>query len=156
AYNKGDMMATREAAHRRVGFLPSIPAGAGPADEPQWRLFDAAARWAAEGGGPTESDAGVGHWVLKDGAPTKALSAQEYRDWVHEQVIADLWKKLRVLVSVVGASGLVALFFGLSTVTTGRVNEGLDKKIQEQAAPMIANLVYKDSPISKEVTKRLE
>src|SRR5262245_18232169 len=67
AYNKGDMMATREAAHRRVGFLPSIPAGAGPADEPQWRLFDAAARWAAEGGGPTESDAGVGHWFLKDG-----------------------------------------------------------------------------------------
>jgi tetratricopeptide (TPR) repeat protein len=163
-YDKGEAMPGLDAPHRRVAFL------AGTADAPLnddgWKLFDAAAGWARAGGGPSAAEGPAGHWFLQDGTPTRALAAEEYRDWVHEQVSGRVWKSLLAILSFMGIGGLVGLYLFLTAQIDGKVDERVGKKTQDvkkslddalkdQAAVQVAQLVFQTSPVAKEVVAQL-
>jgi hypothetical protein len=167
AYCQGDLMPARESVHRRAAFLPAVPDGTAPKDDLLWRLFDAIVHWTVEGGGPVAPEGGAGLWFLKDGTPTRALSTQEYRDWVHEQVSAGVWKKIGAIFSVIGVGGLITISVILITAMNRTLHEGqveqqrnleskLDDKMKERAKAVFVELLYQDSPISKDVRNRLE
>jgi tetratricopeptide (TPR) repeat protein len=166
AYDKGESMPGCEAPARRVAFLAP-----GTQEilltEQGWMLFDAAVRWAAEGGAEVESEGPAGHWFLKDGAPTRALSADEYRAWVHEQVSRQVWKSLFTVLSFIGIGGLVTLYLAFSSQLSSRVDDrittrlrdtekNLENKLEEKAASKVAQLVFETSPVAKQVVENLK
>jgi tetratricopeptide (TPR) repeat protein len=132
AHNKGDLMAAGlEAPQRRVAFLPTGGDDAQLTDK-GWLLFDAAVTWAEQGGGPTAEEGLGGYWFLKDGTPTRTLSTQEYRDWVHEQVAWKVWKYLFAVVAFLGVGGITALLLAINSITGQRVDNRVDKVVKER------------------------
>ncbi|MCI0379652.1 MAG: hypothetical protein L0215_18750 [Gemmataceae bacterium] len=127
AYGKGDEMPGCAAVQRRAGFLASGD-DSGNLTDAGWTLFDAAVSWAIEGGGAAFHEEMAGHWFLKDGSPSRVLSTQEYRDWVHEKVIAGLWKRLLAIVSIIGVGGILALVWYVPNNLQGNMDEKADKK----------------------------
>lgn len=125
AYNRDTPMPAMPAPHRRVAFLAGQTSLESLTHE-GWRLFEAAVRWAAEGGGMGESEP-TGYWSFSDGTPTRTMSAPEYRDWVHDQIVGKVWKQLLAVVSLIGISSLVALFYALQLPIASAVNERFTK-----------------------------
>jgi tetratricopeptide (TPR) repeat protein len=107
-YAADSLMATCKAVQRRVGLL-TTGGEPGQLTEQGWHLFDAAVDWAINGSGPTNDEAANGFWFLKDGTPTRALSSQEYRDWVHEKVETRLWNSVLRFYGLIGFGGLAAV-----------------------------------------------
>jgi tetratricopeptide (TPR) repeat protein len=131
AYDLGAPMPGRDAAARRSAFLASenAPALFTPSG---WLLFDAAVNWALYGGGPARAGSGGG-WILQDGAPTRRLSASEYRDWIHDQIEGDLWKRVVRLVSLVGIGGLIPLVGLLYSFYAG-FSSSIETSIKKEVA----------------------
>jgi hypothetical protein len=165
AYNKGDAMPALNAAHRRGAFL-----AVGIADltltAEGWQLFDALVSVVAEGGEWAPDPGPAGQWFLRDGAPTRALSAQEYRDWVHEQVYNRVWTQLFRLFSLFGIGGLIAIGTIAAAFISGAIGTAVDdrvKKSQEkieeevrnQTAARVVDLLYQ-SKVGDEVKKNLK
>jgi hypothetical protein len=133
AYDKGDTMPCGlEAAHRRGAFLACGDAN-GQLNAEGWRLFEMVAKGVAEGGRWTETPSPVSLWFLQDGKPTRSLSAQEYRDWVNDQISDSVYKRLRNLGSIFGSIGLgsiVALVLALYANVQNEVNGVVDKHVK--------------------------
>jgi tetratricopeptide (TPR) repeat protein len=134
AYDKGDAMpGGLEAVHRRGAFLAYGDAN-GQLNAEGWRLFEMVAKGVVEGGRWTESPSSVGLWFLQDGKPTRSLSAQEYRDWVNDQISDSVYKRLRNLGAIfgsIGVGGIIVLLFGLYANVQSFVTEKLKKDKEE-------------------------
>jgi tetratricopeptide (TPR) repeat protein len=176
AYDKGAPMPGQEAPHRRAAFL------AGPANvalhERGGLLFDAAAGWALKGGGPAPGEGLAGHWFLQDGTPTRTLSAEEYRDWVHDQVGRGIWKSLLAILSFLGIGGIVGLYLFLTTQIDGKIDDRFTKNAQDikktlddafktqdgvlkaqaenQAVVKVSQLFFQTSKVWDEILKKLD
>ncbi len=158
AYDKGAHMPALSAAHRRGAFLALGTALTGEG----WKLFDAVARGLAEGSAWAQDPGPAGEWFLKDGSPTRALSAHEYRDWVHEQVYNRVWGQLARLFSLVGVGGIITLgglaAAWMTTQIGSTVTDKIDKaeaRLQGFSAQKVAELFYDKSAVGEMVKKKL-
>ena len=122
-YDKGDSMPGVDAAHRRGAFLASGDAN-GQLKTEGWELFDVAVKGLIEGWKWTNRPGVAGAWFLKDGSPTRSMSAGEYRDWVHDQVEEELFKRLFKRLTLGGSVGL-----GLIVLIIGAVWGYLQREI---------------------------
>jgi len=133
------------AANHRGAFLAI---GSAELTADGWLLFDHVAKGTAESGGWAGNPGKAGQWFLEDGAPTRSLSAQEYRDWVHEQVYNRVWKQLAWLFSLVGIGGIIAIGGIAAALITAQIRNQVKQDIgaasKEAAVPVlqIANVAF--------------
>jgi tetratricopeptide (TPR) repeat protein len=178
AYDKGDAMPGLDAIHRRGAFLATGD-GTGQLKADGWRLFDVMSKGVAEGRRWEEHPGPAGMWFLKDGTPTRSLSAEEYRDWVQDKIVAQVWKQLAKTASIYGITGLTPIVLGLYWAISSYISHEVNTKVADQAAKIeqrfderaktvkteltaqnashTADLVFNDeSPLADAVKKRLK
>jgi tetratricopeptide (TPR) repeat protein len=136
AYDKGASMPGLDAIHRRGAFLATGDT-TGQMKPDAWRLFDLVVQGVAEGRKWEEHPGPAGVWFLKDGTPTRSLSAEEYRDWVEERVA----KKVMTRFTWLGLGSVTAIVGMIALVTSwikGQVDEKVDMKLNAITAMGIA------------------
>ncbi len=134
AYNKGDAMPCLDAVHNRVAFLAvgdaHVPMNANGA-----LLFEKVARGIYDGDQWAAPPGLAGLWFLREGVPTRSLTQDEYRAWVHEQVERkvgrQLWKRLSIINTVVGSISLVVLVTIIVSVI-GWINTSITTQVQTE------------------------
>ena len=108
AFDKGERMWGLAAPHRRGAFLATGNSRA-QLKSTGWQLFDLAVKGVAEGGKWGGHPGAAGLWFLKDGTPTRSLSAGEYRDWAHDQIEKRVWGRVWKLLSALGVGSLATV-----------------------------------------------
>jgi hypothetical protein len=76
------------------------------------------------------------HWFDKDGHPTKALSVEDYRSWVQDQIASKL------LTKIVGSTAIIALIGG--TILNATMSTLVDEKILSAAANAADKAVFEN------------
>jgi hypothetical protein len=166
SYEKGDAMPGLDAAHRRGAFLATGDAK-GQLKAEGWILFDVAVKSLIEGGQWADRPGPAGLWFLKDGSPTRAMSAGEYRDWVHDQVSDDVFKRLRVygfggfgtlLTVLLIIWGAVTYYIGATVrEQADKTQTRVDSQIEKVTAQQMAQLMFNEkSKIWEEVQGKLK
>jgi hypothetical protein len=150
SYEKGEAMPGIEAPHRRGAFLATGDAK-GQLKNEGWLLFDVAVASATEGSKLAAPNP-VGLWFLRDGSPTRSMSAGEYRDWVHDQISEDVYNRLRrwggigvgTILTILGIAWAIISFYIVTQVkneatqTEGRLAERFKDETARQMAQLVS------------------
>lgn len=143
-YNQGASMQSRDAPHRRAAFLLRSTLEA-PLTPDAWRLFDQAATWCL-GGAPVPILSGDhGIWYTREGAPTRLLSAEEYRNWVEEQISGRIYRRLLGILGAIGVGTLVTLLL-LAWAGLNGIAERMQEKLHDKSRIEVKTHIGQELP----------